>query len=180
LGTPKAGAGSMTCRARFNALWFYSLRSELRLCPGRRHRCICTASPRRTGSQALHPTRDRGDFRTPTLRQNKWGRFYPCKRLSIVARGLPACSQSLYARRTISIPAGLAMTDFPILPPDGQKPRTPAWGRYQGGPSGPRPCRPNHRNGPKDQFKFLRVVPAGTNPIFPRLISVLLCGAAMN
>src|SRR5258706_16458487 len=34
--------------------------------------------------------------------------------------------------------------------------------------------------GPPNQCEVLKVVPAGTNPPFPRLILVLLCGAAMN
>jgi hypothetical protein len=39
----------------------------------------------------------------------------------------------------------------------------------------------NARVGPNaSQFLFSSVVPAGTNPAFPRLIPVLLCGAAMN
>src|SRR5258705_10534575 len=48
--------------------------------------CTGTASQPHTGSQTLHPKRDRGGFHTPTPRQNKSGSFCPCKRLSIVTR----------------------------------------------------------------------------------------------
>src|SRR6266403_6259585 len=88
IGDGGSWRGIDDCRAlQCFVVLFTSVMTSL-MSGGRRHRCICTASPRRTGSQALHPKRDRGDFRTPTLRQNKWGRFYPCKRLSIVARWL--------------------------------------------------------------------------------------------
>jgi hypothetical protein len=88
LGTPEAGAGSMTVAPASMLRGFVLFGddfTDVRLVAA-----IASAWHPRPALTILtfRPKRDRGDFRTPTLRQNKWGRFYPCKRLSIVARWL--------------------------------------------------------------------------------------------